>query len=321
MSDPKKQLQLLKQQLQFLKKQRIDHSSVTLWIIHRRLTPSKEARYKVFWVDTDPEVKTKLATFTRNRISKSNEIVPYEYLTADQDEQALALSTRETDFEIVQAEILTGSSAPQISTTEELLDAWAYVIDAPLHGSADRILAFKKITTRWTTKNVSWFQRVAFHGQRLRDINENNVFTLEPSIDCFAYRDTLFILHKVNFERGLNFRKGMTEHSKTAVSELLKAGVVADRGVLDAEVQKGNTRILRRLSNILKNPRFKNPEFISKVKILNDRYGWNLEFQGEGFVVNDDNIETILVLLQDRRMVSLIEEKLFDAEVAKEVVK
>ena len=293
----------------------LDWSTATasLWVVHRRMA-GREASYRVSWINIDAALAKKLRSVVTGAIDAANEIAPYKFITADQDHVVYALDDPNNDFSSkIAPKIQEGHDGNQITNIDELHGAHAYVIQ--LTRAANTILAFRTIPDHWDTKKLSGVFAAIFKEARLLDAADGQLFRIDRNVDSFFYQGSQFILNKVKFERGLNFRTGMIAHRDQVIKELCDAKVIKNPDELK-QLAGDNMRHLRSLASILKEPKFKDAGFIEKLRKLNTERNWGLVFTEEGLVVNDANMALILVLLQDKRMLSLIQERLYDAEVA-----
>ena len=299
-----------------LKKFDFSNWTVTLWAVHRKLV-DREARYTVRWIALDQKLISKLREVMSNAVKNANQLEPYQFKTVDQDDTVFTLEGEENDFSAkILPEAQKGHEAPQIKKVEELFGAHAYVIQ--LTSGPNSVFGYRAIPDHWDTKKLTGTWGAFFADAKLVDASEGTIFRIDRVVDSFYYAGTQFILNKVKFERGLNFRTGMIRHRDEVIGQLAATKIIQNPDKLK-ELAGDNMRHLRSLASILKEPLYKDVGFIEKLRLLNEELQWGLVFTGEGLVVNDQNMQLILTLLQDKRMRSLIKERLYDAEVAKPV--
>jgi hypothetical protein len=71
---------------------------VALWLLKRRLVGGC-AQYEALFVKSGEKLKRKLKDIVFNCIDQANVVEPYEFSTADQDDDlVLGLDVKETDF-------------------------------------------------------------------------------------------------------------------------------------------------------------------------------------------------------------------------------
>jgi hypothetical protein len=207
-----------------------------------------------------------------------------------------------------------GADAPSAKGSEDLLDAWAYIID--LAAPKKKVLAFKKITESWNVKKAK-VHNVIFQNTKLKDL-ETSVFKIEAGVDFVSFDDVLFILNKKNFETGLNFRAGMEKNRDEVVGEIEGLKLFKDVAPI-IEKCGSNIRYLRKLSTIRNNGYYKNSAFMKKLRTLNESENWGLTIEDDKIVVNGENVDLVLTLLNNDRLRSPINEEVFDVEVKHKV--
>jgi hypothetical protein len=288
---------------------------VNLWIVKRSMK-DKVAAYELMSIATEDKLKKKLRTIVANSIVRSNDVREYEYITGDQDDDALAVDVTGTDFEEISEKMSAGSDAPSVKHAEDLFDAWAYIVELSTDGT--NVLAFKKVTESWDVKRKV-IHNLIFKNKKLKDLDES-VFKIEATVDVVAYDGFLFILNKRNFGTGLNFRAGMEKSRDSVLSdrEILKlfhyvAPIIEKCG--------NNVRYLRKLATIRNSGYYKNAGFMKRLHELNAAENWGLKIEDDRIVVSGENVDLVLTLLNNDRLKSPINEEVFDVEVKRKVAK
>ncbi|MBQ4797045.1 DUF4868 domain-containing protein, partial [Pectobacterium versatile] len=72
-----------------------------------------------------------------------------------------------------------------------------------------RLFAWRKINSDTQPKKVRSKNAVFFQKHKLVDIDDKEVFLIDPIYDFFVYNGTTFIANKKQFESSMNFREGM----------------------------------------------------------------------------------------------------------------
>ncbi len=287
-----------------------------LWIVKRSLR-ALTANYSVLFVKTERKLQQKLASILADGIALANRVEPYEYLSADQEEDtALTLDLSDTDLANIAEQIAGGSDNPKIEEVEDLFDSWAYVIE--LRRKAESVLGLRKISDGWKLKQKEKFYTTLLRNGVLVDYEDEDIFKVEKKLDCFAYDGSLFILDKKQFEAALNFRAGMEKNRDELLDEFKKFRIVTDVELMRTKI---GTRLsyLRKISMIKKNGYYKQKTFLNGVKKVSKEMGWDVRYDGDRIVVTEQNLDLILTLLNNDRLASLINQEIFDVEVKKPV--
>ena len=185
--------------------------AMTLWLVKRHLDVSKQAHYSVLRVDVDKKLQNKLKKAVTDRVQGGDyKLEPYDFLTADQDNQIFTIESSETDFIKIQGEVEKGLANQKVEKYEDLLDSWAYVVKLEHDGSiVYGVRKINKFTQATKVKSVSYF---LFEDKKLVDLEDKKIFAIDTHIDFFAYDGTTFITNKKEFESALNFREGMEKN-------------------------------------------------------------------------------------------------------------
>ena len=77
-----------------------------------------------------------------------------------------------------------------------------------------------------------------------------------------------------------------------------------------------NIRRLRRLSQVKKAGYYKDVNFLANLKRVNDEENWGIKYSADGkLLVTEDDIETVLRVLNNDRLTSKINSENFDVDV------
>jgi hypothetical protein len=287
-----------------------------MWLVKRKLTAG-QASYSVLRVDIDDKLQTKLKTKITNKIQdKRYRCEEYSFVSADQDDCVLTIDIAETDFKMVQDEMAKGLDNPKVTTYDELLNSWGYVVE--LKGNNGTIYGFRKINSITRAKKVRSMTSLLFKDQFLIDLDEAMVFTIDMKVDFFAYNGTIFISNKKEFENALNFRKGMESNRDAVLTEFATLGIFNDVPMI-ARVVGINLNMLRKVSTIQKSGYYRNELFMRNLIKLNATEKWGLVVKNNQIVVTEENVGLILTLLNNSRLKSPINQEVFDATVKKKV--
>jgi transcriptional regulator of heat shock response len=305
----------LKQKLNEIKKLNSENATVSLWIIEKH-NRNREFIYNIKWIDIEENLANKLEEIVSSAIQESNEVQSYDYLTIDQDEKLLVIDTNATDFPIIFETISQGTDVDKVESFAELSRAWAYIIKIQIGNKS--IMAFKRIIRKNELKKASWFVNVVFRDKKFIDIEEEEIFKIEKSIDFFSFDDDLFILNKKEFEIGLNFREGMITKGQKLLTEFEKLKIVDNIQII-CDYVGNNMTLLRKLATINNNGYFRNKDFLNKLKKINSQEKWGLVFKNGTLKVDKDQIELILTVLNKDRLKDLIEGDTYDVTIKKPV--
>lgn len=288
-------------------------ASVSLYIVKRELIHRK-ATYVVLQVNVDTKLRKKLRGITIGKIQKSNTAINYDFNTADLDDNLLGIATSETDFQSIIDSIMADEEPEFVDSIEQLIGSWLYIARLDLKGEPS-LYAARRVSEGWTTKKVSQLVSMIFRDKMLVDIEQKDIFKIDGGVDFFSCDGTTFIADKKNFETALNFREGMERNRDQIVEELHALNLFDNASELSALVGD-NIRRLRRLSQVKKASYYKDVNFLANLKRVNDEGNWGIKYSADGkLLVTEDDIETVLRVLNNDRLTSKINSENFDVDV------
>lgn len=100
--------------------------------------------------------------------------------------------------------------------------------------------------------------------------------------------------------------------------EVTELNIFTNLEVLTEKVGN-NMRYLRKVSTIRNLGHYRNPEFLQKMQRLNEARGWSLNFENGQIALDDDSLDSVLSILQNKRLRSEFTEEDFDVESTKPV--
>lgn len=290
-----------------------NRASVSLYLVKRELVHRK-ATYDVLQVNVDTKLRKKLRGITSGKIQQSNAAVDYDFNTADLDDNLLGIATSETDFQSIIDAIAAEEEPVLADAIEQLIDSWLYIARLDLAGEPP-LYAARRVSEGWTTKKVSQLISMIFQDSMLVDIEQKEIFRIDGKVDFFSYDGTTFIADKKNFETALNFREGMERNRDEIVGEFHTLNLFDDASEVSTLVGD-NIRRLRRLSQVKKAGYYKDVNFLANLKRVNDEEGWGIRYSADGkLLVTEDDIETVLRVLNNDRLTSKINSENFDVDV------
>lgn len=288
-------------------------ATVSFFIVKRKLV-QREAQYEVLQVNIDEKLRTKLRQVAINKLQKSTDAFEYDFNTSELDDNLLGISTAETDFQIIIDNILAVKEPEIVNVYESLLGSWLYIVRLDLKGHPP-LFSARRVSEAWTTKKVKQLINMIFRDNMLVDIEQQEIFRIDGKVDFFSFDGAIFIADKRNFEAALNFREGMERNRDEIVHEFEALGLFKNASAV-SELVGNNLRRLRRLSQVKKAGYYNDPNFLKELKKVNEAEGWGIKYSADGkLLVTEEDIETILRVLNNDRLTSKINAENFDVDV------
>lgn len=301
-----------------LKKNDWKKAAVSFYVVKRSLN-QKKAKYDVMLVNIDTALKRTLRGITNKKIKDSNEVLEYDFNTADLDNNLLGIPSSETDFEEILKAINVSVNPPLAKDYEELLGTWLYIVRLDLK-NLPPLFAIRYVVGGWTTKKVTQLINMVWKNNMLVDLDFKDIFRIDSKLDFFSFDNTIFIADKKNFETALNFRVGMEKNRDEIVKEFKKLKLFENPQDI-SELVGNNIRRLRRLSQVKKSEYYKDEKFMASLKKINKYRNWGIKYSKDGkLLFTDDDIDTVLLILDNGRLDSPINQEAFDVDVKRKVV-
>jgi hypothetical protein len=296
----------------------LSDTSVTLAVVkeYKRIRLSQ---YSVKYVQINERLERRLRDIILEYIKNSNTVEKYSFDCPEPEtDQIRAIEYERTDFYRILTQLNDlNPEEDTIENVDELVKSKAYLIILRI-AEGIQIVGFKTLPENWKLKKSKGLIPLLFKENRFEDIDEKNIFSISSSIDFFYYNEFLFILSKKEFERGLNFRESMINNANTFYEEANKMNLFINMDILTQKVGN-NQRYLRMIAKIKDLEYYKNTAYLKKLQQLNVKKGWDIQFEDEQIVITEDNLDTVLRLLQNKRLHSEITEEDFDVESTKPV--
>ena len=284
--------------------------TATFWLVKRYMA-NHAAHYSVLRVNTDAKLQKRLKGYVANQLQgKDFHLAEYDFNNADGDDTLFTITADATDFPKVEVAINAGFDNAVASEYQDLLNSWAYVVQLE-HGN-NRLYAWRKISALTQPKKVQSRQATFFVQHKLVDVEDKEVFLIDPRFDFFVHGGMIFIANKKEFEISMNFREGMRAKAAEVIQNFNESGHFKNVDLIQKHVGD-NMHHLRKMASILKAGYYRQPDYIRRMIEVSKAEGWELKVEDGQVVVEEETIDLLLKLLNNDRLRSLINNETFDA--------
>ncbi|EFH4382045.1 DUF4868 domain-containing protein [Escherichia coli] len=306
-----------KKQLKEIKEIDFSEWSVSFWLVKRKIA-QKKANYDVLRVRTDKKLQKRFLGYLKKQLqNKDFHLALYDFNNADGDDTLFTLDTNVTDFVKVAVKIENGFNSPFAQSYDELLNSWAYI--SVFEKDDKKLYAWRKINSDTQPKKVRSKNAVFFQNHKLVDIEDKEVFLIDPVYDFFVYDGTTFIANKKQFESSMNFREGMKANSEEVLTDFIALNIFDNVDII-REFVGINLHHLRKLSSIKKSGYYKQSDYIQKLIRVNKKEKWDLKILDNKIIVEKETVELLLKLLNNDRLRSPINDEFFDSAAKAPVI-
>lgn len=302
--------------LRTLKELNLSRASVSLAIV-KEYKVDRVSHYDIKYVPIQSRLETRLKGIVTNHITRSNTVEDYSFDCPEPEEdQVRSIDYEETDFyRIFEQLSQLNPEEDIIQDVEELVKAKAYIVILR-NVEGIQVIGFKTLPENWKMKYQRGLIPLLYSENSFKDLEADNVFSISSFVDLFYFNETVFILSKKEFERGLNFREGMLNNANELYEEVRQLNIFGNMEILTTKVGN-NQRYLRKIATIRNLGHFRNPLFLQRLQQLSIAKGWNINFENGQIVFSDETLDDILTLLQNKRLHSELTDEDFDVESAK----
>lgn len=284
--------------------------TATFWLVKRYMA-NHAAHYSVLRVNTDAKLQKRLKGYVTNQLQgKDRHLAEYDFNNADGDDALFTIAAEATDFPKVEVAINAGFDNAIANEYQDLLNSWAYVVQ--LEHDKDRLYAWRKISTLTQPKKVQSRKAIFFFEHKLVDVEDKEVFLIDPHFDFFVHGSMIFIANKKEFEISMNFREGMKAKAAEVIENFNESGHFKNVDLIQKYVGD-NMHHLRKMASILKAGYYQQSDYIQRMIEVSKEEGWEMKVENGQIVVEEETIELLLKLLNNDRLRSPINNEIFDA--------
>lgn len=295
--------------------------TASFWLVKRKAI-QREAHYSVLRVGIDPKLQKRFRGYLKQQLQgKDFHVTEYDFNNADGDDTLFTIAADTTDFTKVAMAINEGFDNPHAIEYDQLLNSWAYVV--LFEKDNDRLYAWRKINAMTQPKKAMTQKATFFRNHKLVDVEDKEVFLIDPRFDFFVHDGLVLIANKRSFESSMNFREGMKAGAAGVLAEFANLNFIENVSLI-GEFVGDNLHHLRKLASIHKSGYYKQSDYLQRMMQVSAEEGWELKIVGGKIVVEDGTVELLLKLLNNDRLRSPINNELFDsaakAPVGRQVV-
>lgn len=300
--------------LRNLKNLNLRRAEVSLAIV-KEYKANRVSQYNIKYVPIDERLETRLRNIVIGRIAGSNTVDEYSFDCPEPEEdQVRSIDSDQTDFyRIIEKLNELNPEEDVIESVDELVNGTKAYLIILRNREGIQVVGFKTIPENWKMKKNKGLIPLLYRENRFEDLEDENVFSIASSVDLFYFNETLFILSKKDFEHGLNFREGMIAKADEMYQEVTQLNLFVNMEILTTKVGN-NQRYLRKIATIKNLGHYRNPQFLLRMREVSGHKNWNIQFENGQIVFTDETLDTILSILQNKRLHSEITLEDFDVD-------
>lgn len=300
--------------LRNLKNINLRRDEVSLAVV-KEYKVNRVSQYSIKYVPIDERLESRLRNIIIGKIQNSNTVDEYSFDCPEPEaDQVRSIDSDQTDFyRIFEKLSEINPEEDVIDNVEDLVKGTKAYLIILRNREGIQVVGFKTIPENWKMKKNKGLIPLLYRENRFEDLEDENVFSIASTVDLFYYDETLFILSKKEFEHGLNFRDGMIAKADEMFQEATQLNLFVNMEILTTRVGN-NQRYLRKIATIRNLGYYRNPQFLQRMQEVSAAKNWSIQFDNGQIVFTDETLDTILSLLQNKRLHSELTLEDFDVD-------
>lgn len=290
------------------------NSAVYLWVFKKSATPAK---YKAYHIPSDAELNKKLTSFAQDEVNRIIEVNPYTYLSQTNEGGCLGTTATDTDFSLLKNQVDQPEPEHLIRGIKDIKGAEGYVVKFNVGGVI--VYGVKRSTASWKTGYKNKFINMVFSNGELSAI-EDNGFSIEKNFDFYCIGSSIFIANKRGFESILKYKTSYIQAFTSLQSNPDFSSLFTSMQPIIQHVGTNSIQ-LRRIATIEQKGIYSQPNFLSKLMIVNSNRNWGVNFdQTTGKIIPcDQTAKIIMQVLLDHRLISEVTDTTYDVPDAVQI--
>ncbi|WP_413729457.1 DUF4868 domain-containing protein [Sodalis sp. RH22] len=290
------------------------NSDVHLWVFKRSASASQ---FVTHYVQTDPDLNSKLVTIIEAELMRITEFAAYSYLAETNENSCLSTDIAGSDFAILKNLVDRPEPDHRLSEIKDLKNVSGYMVKFTHNGQT--VYAVKKSAKNWKTSFLKTHINIIFRNGELSSA-EDEAFVIEKNFDFYAIDTSIFMANKRAFESAMEHKASYTQAFASLQITPTFSGLFTDMAALINHVGTNSIQ-LRRMARIEERKLYLSPQFLQTVQAVNNRRAWGLNFdpQSGQLIPSDQTIKTIINVLLDHRLTSEVTDLIYDVPDATQV--
>lgn len=287
----------------------VAQSDASLWIFKKRPVNGEANPFTAVSVLMSDALQGQLKELVSGYQSSHTIEEGYSLLAQPSEGGFLSVPREETLFPNLQALIDQPLEECLVRNVKQLNNAAGYVFR--LRHEDKLLYCVKKTASDWATRKKKGCMNIFFKESGL-DIMDDPSFSIARLFDFLVTGDHVMMINKAAFESILSHKDSYEESYTQLKLELGFSAAISDMAPIDAFVGNNATQ-LRRMAVIRARGYYKNPDYLTRLREVNDLRNWGIQFDAQGRIVPTlETMRDILHVLLDHRLRSELSENQYD---------
>jgi hypothetical protein len=295
----------------------VAQASASFWIFKKRPVTGDANPFTAVSVLISETLQVQLKELVTGYQSSHTILEEYSLLAQPSEGGFLSVPRLVTLFPNLQELIDQPLEERLVRNVKQLNNAAGYVLRLR-HGD-NLLYCVKKTASDWATRKKKGVMNIFFKESGL-DIMDDPSFSIARLFDFFVTSDQVMMTNKAAFETLLSHKDSYEEAYAQLKLEPGFANAISDMTLMDAFVGTNATQ-LRRMAVIRARGYYNNPDYLARLREVNELRDWGIQFDDQGRIVPTvDRMRDILHVLLDHRLRSELSENQYDVPSTSPVV-
>ncbi|WP_299974609.1 Kiwa anti-phage protein KwaB-like domain-containing protein [uncultured Pseudoteredinibacter sp.] len=258
--------------------------------------------------------------YVEDCIRGNDYICELKHIQTNQDNRFFYVESTSTDFSQMEEAVACGE-LEFVKAPKELNNYNAYVIQLTFGEDEDSIFAFTYLSSAWSANKVSgnFLDFKPIKNDLIVTVDNDPRFQITPNVDFIQFNGDVFINNIGRFETAMNYHERLQEKKLEAIDSIFSSAAIVESGRNLFQDLIGNDKhLMRQLASVHDKRYYCSKTWLDKLKAAADSAGnWMLKFDSEGKIIIEDDkdyIRELLVLLQNKRVKTVVDGVVFDVD-------
>lgn len=287
----------------------VEQAIASLWIFKKRSVIGDTNPFTAVSVLMSDTLRDQLKELINNYRNSHTFSENYDLLAQCTEGGFLSAPMSETLFPSLKELIDLPPEEQLVRNVKQLNNAAGYILR--LRHEDQLLYCIKKTPADWATRKKKDVMSVVFKQTKL-DVVDDPSFSFTKFFDFFVIGNQVLMTNKAAFESLLNHKTSYMEDYAELKQESEFSAVIADFSSMDTYVGTNATQ-LRRMTVIRVRGYYKNPDYLNRLKNVNQIRSWGIQFDERGKIVpTAETMRAIMQALLDHRLRSELSENEYD---------
>ena len=298
----------------------LSEATVDLWVAKVKVGNKTKRFGEIKNLNVHSDFQDHFRQYVIECIRGNQHIEELRPITTVQDNRFFHVESSATDLCQLSEQVETGRLLT-VNQAAELNNYNAYAIQLTFGNPEQSIYAFRYIKGAWSVNPTAnrTLRRKVMGNQLVVEIDQSYKFQITPYIDFIQYKDDVFIADLAQFETAMNYHERLREKKTEAITALGQSPAMnSSESTKLRSVVGDDKRLMRQLASVYQKGHYGNELWLQKLRdAANEAGNWKIKFDDHGKILveeSKDYVKELLVLLQNKRVKTVVDGLMFDVE-------